>query len=178
MINFNQIEPNLFIGSAPSTHVDLTRLLPLKITSVLSLQSDHDFKSHRINWPKLESAYRYNNIQVHRFPILDFDETDLGDRLAEPITQLHTLLNDGHCVYVHCNAGICRAPATVLGYLCHFRGMSLDEGLAFLRTKRPHMNPYKGAGSRAKPLIRVARTFHQVVGHHILHCSKLLWGTR
>ena len=50
---------------------------------------------------------------------------------------------------MHCNAGICRAPATVLGYLCHFRGLSLEDGLAYIRENRPQANPYTGAVSKA-----------------------------
>lgn len=156
MINFDRIEGDIFVGSAPATSVDVARLKPLKITAVLSLQSDEDFKTHRINWRKLESAYQYNEIQVHRFPILDFDEVDLGNRLAEPVRALHSLLVAGHRVYVHCNAGVCRAPATVLGYFCYYRGMTLEEGLAYIRANRPQANPYKSAVVRA-----VAELKHQ-----------------
>ena len=46
MINFDQIEGDIFVGSAPQNSVDVARLKQMKITAVLSLQSDHDFKSH------------------------------------------------------------------------------------------------------------------------------------
>ncbi len=149
MINFNRIEESIFLGSAPQSSVDIARLKQMKITAVLSLQSDADFKSHRIDWKKLQSNYQYNEIAVQRFAIIDFDEKDLGDKLAEPVKALNALLSVGHRVYVHCNAGVCRAPATVLAYLCHYRGMSIDAALAYLRRSRPQVHPYISAVEKA-----------------------------
>lgn len=149
MINFNQVEADIFIGSAPQTSVDVARLKQMKITAVLSLQSDSDFRAHRIDWTKLKSAYQYSDISVERYPIIDFDEADLGNNLASPVKALNKLLCVGHRVYVHCNAGVCRAPATVLGYLCHYRGMELEQGLEYIRHNRPQANPYKSAVRKA-----------------------------
>jgi len=50
MINFNRIEENIFVGSAPQGEVDATRLKQMKISAVVSLQSDHDLRSYRIDW--------------------------------------------------------------------------------------------------------------------------------
>lgn len=145
MINFDPIEATLFIGSAPQSSVDVDRLKRLKVSAVISLQSDEDLVGNRIDWGKLQSAYQDNDMLVQRFPIMDFDEVDLGQKVAEPIQALNSLLAVGHRVYVHCNAGICRAPATVLGYLCHYRGMTLDQGLEYIRQHRPQANPYRKA---------------------------------
>ncbi len=145
MINFSQIEADIFIGSAPLNSVDVARLKQLKVTAVLSLQSDDDLKAHRIDWKKIQTAYKYNEILVLRYPIVDFDERDLGEKLPSAVKGLHTLLTEGHRTYVHCNAGVCRAPATVLGYLCHYRGMTVEQGLEYIRRARPQINPYKSA---------------------------------
>lgn len=149
MINFARLEEQIFIGSAPTNSVDVARLKTMRITDVLSLQSDDDFRSHRISLEKLESAYAYNQIQLHRFPILDFDEIDLGNRLSEPVRALSDLMDNQRRVYVHCNAGVCRAPATVLTYLCHYRGLTIEEGLAIIREQRPQAHPYISAVQRA-----------------------------
>ena len=145
MLNFGHIESDIFVGSAPQSSVDVARLGQMRITSVLSLQSNDDFRTHGIDWKKLQSAYQYNNIEIHRFSIRDFDEQDLGNRLAEPVKMLHRLLVAGRRVYVHCNAGVCRAPATTLTYLCHYRGMTIDHGLEYIRRNRPQANPYISA---------------------------------
>ena len=122
--------------------MDIARLKQLRVTAVISLQSDQDFKAYKIDWKKLLTAYQRNDIVVQRFPITDFDEHDLGNKVAEPAKALHQLLEVGHRVYVHCNAGVCRAPGTVLTYLCFYRGMTIDEGLALIRQARPQANPY------------------------------------
>lgn len=158
MINFARLEDNIFIGNAPANSVDVARLKNMRITAVLSLQSDEDFRTHKISPDKLNHAYAYNDIQLHRFPILDFDEVDLGNRLAAPVTALNGLLESGHRVYVHCNAGVCRAPATVLGYLCHYRGMSMLDGLNYIREHRPQANPYVSAVQRALDQLKQAES--------------------
>jgi len=149
MINFARLEEGIFIGSAPTNSVDVARLKTMKITDVLSLQSDEDFRTHKISWDKLDAAYLYNQIALHRYPILDFDEMDLANRLPEPVRALNNLIEQAKCVYVHCNAGVCRAPATVLTYLCHFRSMTIEEGLEYIRAQRPQANPYISAVQRS-----------------------------
>ena len=149
MINFNRIETNIFIGSAPQTSEDVRRLSQMKVTAVLSLQSDEDFRSHRIDWNDIQSAYQHNDITLQRFQIIDFDETDMGNKLVPPVRKLNDLLTQGHRVFVHCNAGVCRAPGTVLGYLCHYRGMTIKQGLEYIRRERPQANPYVAAVQKA-----------------------------
>jgi len=142
MINFGRIEENIFIGNAPQSIIDISRLKQMKMTAVVSLQSDQDLKSLNIDWKKMQDAYLHCNISVQRFPIVDFDKVDLGNKLLGPVQALDCLLQSDHQVYVHCNAGVCRAPATVLGYLCHYRSMPIDQGLAYIRRNRPQANPY------------------------------------
>lgn len=155
MINFDQIEADIFIGSAPQSSVDVARLAQKNITAVLSLQSDADFQSHRIDWKKLQSAYQYNKIVLQRFQIIDFDESDMGNKLVAPVITLNQLLTQGNRVYVHCNAGVCRAPGTVLGYLCHYRGMTIEQGLEYIRRQRPQANPYVEAVKKALDQIAI-----------------------
>jgi len=146
MINFDRIEENIFIGSTPRNLIDVNRLSQqLKITAVLSLQSDADFRTHNIDIREIASAYNEAGIEFYRHQITDFDAQDMARKLVEPVQNLAQLMDEAKRVYVHCNAGICRASATVLGYLHIYRGMDLDEGLAFIRSKRPVANPYMDA---------------------------------
>ena len=149
MINFDLVEPGIFVGSAPQSHIDVERLKQLKITAVINLQSNEDLRDRNTEWLDLEASYRQQDIVVERFPINDFDEIDLGDKVAEPIKHLNTLLGVGHKVYVHCNSGICRAPAVVLGYLCHYQDMSIESGLRQLHIARPVASPYRSAVEKA-----------------------------
>lgn len=155
MINFDLVEPGVYIGSAPQSSVDVARLKQMNITAVICLQSDDDLKARKIDWPKLEASYQHNDISVKRFPINDFDELDLGKKVVEPIVELNALLNAKQKIYVHCNAGVCRASSVVLGYLCHYQGMSIEAGLGQIRIARPIANPFKSAVEKA--LVELAK---------------------
>lgn len=144
-MNFSRIGQGIYLGSTPQNMVDVGRLKQMKASAVISLQSDADIKAHHIDWQKLKNAYRDNDIFFQRFPIVDFDEQDLGKKLPKPTRALSELRRLDHQVYVHCNAGICRAPATVLAYLCHYKKMSIEQGLEFIRQQRPQANPYIAA---------------------------------
>lgn len=63
--------------------------------------------------------YASKNITPVHFPIHDFNEGDLTSKLYEGAQILNEMINDkGLQVYVHCTAGMGRAPACVLVYLC------------------------------------------------------------
>ncbi len=51
---------------------------------------------------------------------------------------------DGLKVYVHCTAGMGRAPAVVLVYLCLYKGMEPEEARVYVKSYRnvsvPNMN--------------------------------------
>lgn len=42
--------------------------------------------------------------------------------------------------YVHCKAGRGRSTVIVVAFCMQHRGMSLDEAIAFVRSKRPHVS--------------------------------------
>jgi protein-tyrosine phosphatase len=150
VINFDPVDRGVFIGSCPTSAVDVWRMAnTLGITAVLNLQSNVDIRRHGILWPALVEAYALSDIIVERYPIRDFDPDDLQARLAGPVDALDALLMAEHTVYVHCSAGICRAPATVIGYLHKYRGMDLAGALRLLREARPVVNPYMQAVAAA-----------------------------
>ena len=149
MINFDLIQANIYVGSAPNSKEDVARLKQLKVSALISLQSDVDLKERDIDWAQIQRCYQENDITAQRYPVRDLDEIDLGDKIGQSIVALNRLLNDRHKVYVHCNAGIGRAPSTVLGYLCYYEGMSIGGALRQIRVARPIANPYKSAVSKA-----------------------------
>ena len=149
MINFDLIQAKLYVGSCPYADDDIAKLKQLKVSALISLQSDVDLTARNIDWADLQSMYRASEILAERYPIHDFDEIDLGNKIIPPINSLHRLLTAGHNVYLHCNSGVCRAPAVVLGYLCHYEGMTLEAGLRQIRISRPIASPFQGAVKKA-----------------------------
>ena len=75
----------------------------------------------------------------------DFDVEDQRRHLVDAVVGLTRLLSAGHRVYVHCTAGINRAPLTVLGYLTFVEGLPYHEALAQIRAGRPQAEPYREA---------------------------------
>jgi protein-tyrosine phosphatase len=58
---------------------------------------------------------------------------------------LNTLINvEGHQVYVHCTAGMGRAPAACLAYLCIYKGMDPDEADLYVKSYRKVSVPNMG----------------------------------
>lgn len=57
--------------------------------------------------------------------------------LPQAVYLLHGLLENGHTVYVHCNAGVGRSTAAVCGLLMYVLGWSLRKTQYFVTAKRP-----------------------------------------
>ena len=126
--------------------MDVNRLVrDLKVTAVLCLQSDEDFKTYHLPINEIREACKLNGISWVQCPIIDFDPEDMARGIHEPVDALNELLSSGERVYVHCTVGICRSPATVVGYLHKYRGMSLDAALELVKLNRPIANPYMSA---------------------------------
>lgn len=92
--------------------------------------------------------YAENGITAIHYPIHDFNEEDLKFKLYEGAKLLNQMINEqGLQVYVHCTAGMGRAPAIVLVYLCLFKGMDPDESNLFVKSYRtvsvPNMRAVK-----------------------------------
>jgi protein-tyrosine phosphatase len=63
--------------------------------------------------------YESAGIKAIHFPIHDFNEDDLRQKMYKGAEVLNEMINkDKLDVYVHCTAGMGRAPAVVLCYLC------------------------------------------------------------
>ena len=70
----------------------------------------------------MQERYKERGITAIHFPIHDFNEQDLRNKLFEAGNIINDMINrQGLTVYVHCTAGMGRAPASVLIYLCLFK---------------------------------------------------------
>jgi Dual specificity phosphatase, catalytic domain len=117
--NYSRIEDGLFMGGK----VDAP---PRGTTVVLNL---------------CESEDRYQ-ARVHRWqPIHDAEPAPSLDWLREQVEFIDTQRREGATVYVHCHAGMSRSGLVVAAYLMLKNGWGRDEALAFLRTKRPVVQP-------------------------------------
>lgn len=70
--------------------------------------------------------------------------------LPQAVCLLHALLEQGHAVYVHCNAGVGRSTAAVCGWLQYVLGWSRRKVQYFLVAKRPAVYIDEEALARAE----------------------------
>lgn len=141
MINFDPITDHLFVGTCPSSQIDVQHLHQIGITAVVNLQSDSDLERLGIDWSALEKHYSEERIEAHRIDMTDFDEANIEARLREGAAVVNSALQAGHQVYLHCTAGRERSPTMAAAWLTLYRGESPDSAL-LLVTRARKSNPY------------------------------------
>jgi protein-tyrosine phosphatase len=67
----------------------------------------------------------------------------LIDALPTCLDFIETELGKGNVVLVHCNGGISRSASVMIAYLMKTDCMSYDEAFAFVKSKKPNIQPIK-----------------------------------
>ncbi|KAK6136145.1 hypothetical protein DH2020_030118 [Rehmannia glutinosa] len=115
-MNYNFIRPDLIVGSC----LQFFRYFGVNIAAIR------------------EYANSCDDIQHLRAEIRDFDAFDLRMRLPAVVSKLHKAINkNGGVTYIHCTAGLGRAPATAVAYMYWVQGYTLNEAYTLLMSKRP-----------------------------------------
>lgn len=142
--SFDVVLPGLLIGEYLSPADFPWLASPIGVTAVLSLQDEADLLSKSLRLADLEKASRECGIEYQRIPIPDGDAAVLVERLEPTIERLDALLRGGALVYLHCNAGMNRAPTVAIGYLHARCAMPLAAARDFVKSRRPCV-PYMSA---------------------------------
>ena len=137
MTDYDQILPNLYVGTYPETLEDIRELKDrCGVTAVLNLQTDEDFRAQGIDWPAMEKSYRRLGLEVTRVPMRDFNREDQREHLPEAVKVLAGWLASGQVIYLHCNAGTGRSPLVAMAYLHWCRKMSFEQAIRHVRERR------------------------------------------
>ncbi|NIS68717.1 MAG: hypothetical protein GTO12_07100 [Proteobacteria bacterium] len=143
MIFFNQILPELYVGTYPENSKDIRKLSTFcGVTAVLNLQTNEDLREKGLDWLSLEGTYGEFSVEIQRVPMRDFDYEDQRRVLPDAVRTLAKLLTSGHTVYLHCNAGVGRSPLVAMAYLYWYRGLGLSEAIRYVQLRRP-CSPYE-----------------------------------
>lgn len=137
-MKFDRVMPSLFVGPVPRDASDFEELRSLKITAILSLQTEDDLRDRGPGWERKSAAVV--GLAFRNVPVQDFDSADLRRKLPECVFALDGMLKAGHSVYVHCTAGVSRSPTVVAAYLHWCLDWPLRRALAHLRKAR-HCSP-------------------------------------
>ncbi|XP_062406017.1 protein phosphatase Slingshot homolog 3 isoform X2 [Sardina pilchardus] len=84
-------------------------------------------------------SFTYMNIRVY-----DVESTDLLPHWKNTYTFINSARQSGQAVLVHCKMGVSRSASTVMAYLMKQQGMPLEEALAYVRDRRPIVQPNDG----------------------------------
>ncbi|KAJ8467873.1 hypothetical protein OPV22_030425 [Ensete ventricosum] len=149
-MNYNFIYPGLIVGSCLQTPSDVDKLRKIGVKTIFCLQQDPDLEYFGVDIGAIrEYAMQHGDIEHIRAEIRDFDAFDLRMRLPAVVSKLYKAINrNGGVTYVHCTAGLGRAPAVALAYMFWVKGYELNEGHQLLQSKRacfPKLDAIKNA---------------------------------
>lgn len=117
--NYDRIEDGLYLGGWVESP-------PWRTRAVLNL-CEHD------------DPYTCE-VHEHR-PIADAAPAPSLDWLRKQVEWIDRQRNEGRRVYVHCRNGVSRSGMVVTAYLMYKYSWTLDDALAFVRTKREGVRP-------------------------------------
>lgn len=149
-MNYNFILPDLIVGSCLQTPEDVDKLRQIGVKTVFCLQQNPDLDYFGVDIAAIQDyAGTFTDIQHIREEIRDFDAFDLRIRLPAVISRLYKAINkNGGVTYIHCTAGLGRAPAVALAYMFWVQGYKLNDAHTLLQRNRscfPKLEAIKSA---------------------------------
>ncbi|ESQ45283.1 hypothetical protein EUTSA_v10010456mg [Eutrema salsugineum] len=137
-MNYNFIRPDLIVGSCLQTPEDVDKLRKIGVKTIFCLQQDPDLEYFGVDIRSIQAyAKTCSDIQHIRCEIRDFDAFDLRMRLPAVVSTLYKAVKrNGGVTYIHCTAGMGRAPAVALTYMFWVQGYKLMEAHKLLMSKR------------------------------------------
>ncbi|XP_052192746.1 phosphoglucan phosphatase LSF2, chloroplastic [Diospyros lotus] len=138
-MNYTLITDHLIVGSQPQKPEDMDHLKEEeKVAYILNLQQDSDIEYWGIDLESMVERCQELGIRHMRRPARDFDPDSLRSMLPKAVSSLEWAISEGKGkVYVHCTAGLGRAPAVAIAYMFWFCGMDLNMAYKTLTSKRP-----------------------------------------
>ncbi|KAL2227347.1 UNVERIFIED_CONTAM: Phosphoglucan phosphatase LSF2, chloroplastic [Sesamum indicum] len=138
-MNYTLITEDLVVGSQPQKAEDIDHLkMELNVGYILNLQQDKDVEYWGIDLKSIIMRCGELGICHMRRPARDFDPDSLRSGLPRAVSSLEWAISEGNGrVYVHCTAGLGRAPAVAIAYMFWFCDMNLNKAYNALISKRP-----------------------------------------
>ncbi|GAA0141637.1 protein phosphatase [Lithospermum erythrorhizon] len=138
-MNYTLITENLIVGSQPQKAEDINHLKEeMNVAYILNLQQDKDVEYWGIDLQSIIKRCEELGIRHMRRPARDFDPDSLRNGLPKAVSLLDEAISEGKGrAYVHCTAGLGRAPAVAIAYMFWFCDMNLSTAYDTLTSKRP-----------------------------------------
>jgi atypical dual specificity phosphatase len=173
-LNWGIITPDLIVGTCPREPADLNEIkVSTGVTAVMSLQHDECLAHYGIDFDRMSREGEAMGLTMERCPIRDFDPMETRRLLPDAVKKLAGLQAGGHRTYVHCTAGISRAPLTVFGYLALVAGVDERKAQKMIMDGRPGAVPYWEAYDGAREDLKarhrdlIERRMSQLAGDNL-----------
>lgn len=134
----SQVTPKLFVGGQQYRH-GLNRMANLGISASVSLR-------------EVDDVERGVALERHLWLPTEDDTPPSLEQLNQAVLFIRQAIEDNRGVYVHCAAGVGRAPTTAAAYLVS-TGMTPNQAWKTIRSGRPFIRPK-------------ASQFEQIVNFH------------
>lgn len=128
-MNFAKCFERIIVGSCLQSPADVDTLKSEGVGVVFCLQEDKDMAHFKLDLAPILARAAELDVKHVRHPIRDFDPLSLRRQVPDAVRCLATEMaaRPEALVYIHCTAGLGRAPATALAYMFMIEGMDLDE---------------------------------------------------
>ncbi|XP_023262840.1 laforin [Seriola lalandi dorsalis] len=148
-IHFSRVLSRVWLGSCPRQveHVTIKMKHELGITAVMNFQTEWDVVNNSYGCRRNAEETMTPETMMHLYkdcglvyvwiPTPDMSTEGRIRMLPQAVFLLHGLLENGHTVYVHCNAGVGRSTAAVCGLLMYILGWSMRKVQYFVAARRP-----------------------------------------
>lgn len=128
LLEYSRITDSLYVGPQYREGGKRT-LLQAGITHVVNMRSEFDDEAHGlILTDDVSAGYCY-------LPTTD-DEPIAPDHISKGIAFIDRAIKEGGKVYIHCSAGVGRAPSMAAAYLISM-GYGAEDALALIAKARP-----------------------------------------
>ncbi|GLT70196.1 hypothetical protein SLA2020_422920 [Shorea laevis] len=148
-MNYNFISSDLIVGSCLQTPQDVDKLREIGVKTIFCLQQDADLEYFGVDISAIRDYVKTcGDIEHLRAEIRDFDSFDLRMRLPAVVSKLYKAINqNGGVTYVHCTAGLGRAPTVAVAYMFWVQGYKLMDATdcCCKRTCSPKLDVIKSA---------------------------------
>lgn len=128
-MNYSKPFPRLLVGSCPQTPADVDLLRSEGVDVVFCLQEDADMAHFSLDLAPIKSRASEIGIEHVRIIMRDFDPISLRRSLPEAVKRVVEAMavKPNSQAYIHCTAGLGRAPGLALAYMFWVNGVCLDE---------------------------------------------------
>jgi len=127
---FDEVEPSLWMGGAPTYDRDYQFLVDHGINAVVDMRAEREGD---------REFYRQHSIDYLQLRTLDV-MVPSPEQLDEGSDFVHQHMQNGDTVLIHCAKGRGRSATLLAAYLMRYEGLSYDEARALMVSKRSLVN--------------------------------------